>query len=107
MTYIMYVCMYSHRHSKNIDQSGKVANSVRGQPLSVRVRAREFGLARRVRPFRPASALLILHTQAESGAYLRDSSRFPRRRPFINLNRHMTRNSGGIPKHQIQLEYGE
>ena len=29
-----------------------------------------------------------LHTQAESGAYLRDSSRFPRRRPFIYLNRH-------------------
>ena len=24
-----------------------------------------------------------LHTQAESGAYLRDSSRFPRRRPFM------------------------
>ena len=29
-----------------------------------------------------------VHTQAESGAYLRDSSRFPRRRPFIYLNRH-------------------
>ena len=29
-----------------------------------------------------------LHTQAESGAYLRDSSRFPRRRPFIYLSRH-------------------
>ena len=29
-----------------------------------------------------------LHTQAESGAYLRDSSRFPRRCPFIYLNRH-------------------
>ena len=29
-----------------------------------------------------------LHTQAESGAYLRDSSRVPRRRPFIILNRH-------------------
>ena len=28
-----------------------------------------------------------LHTQAESGAYLRDSSRVPRRRPFIYLNR--------------------
>ena len=28
------------------------------------------------------------HTQAESGAYLRDSSRLPRRRPFIYLNRH-------------------
>ena len=30
-----------------------------------------------------------LHTQAESGAYSRDSCRFPRRRPFIYLNRHM------------------
>ena len=29
-----------------------------------------------------------LHTQTECGAYLRDSSRFPRRRPFIYLNRH-------------------
>ena len=29
-----------------------------------------------------------LHTQTESGAYSRDSSRFPRRRPFIYLNRH-------------------
>ena len=29
-----------------------------------------------------------LHTQAESGAYSRDSSRVPRWRPFIYLNRH-------------------
>ena len=29
-----------------------------------------------------------LHTQAESGAYLRAFSRDPRRRPFIHLNRH-------------------
>ena len=29
-----------------------------------------------------------LHTQAESGAYLRDFSRLPRRRPLIYLNRH-------------------
>ena len=29
-----------------------------------------------------------LRTQAESGAYLWDSSRVPRRRPFIYLNRH-------------------
>ena len=29
-----------------------------------------------------------LHTQAGSGAYLRDFSRFPRRRPLIYLNRH-------------------
>ena len=33
-------------------------------------------------------SLLILHTQAESGAYSRDSSRVPRRRPFIYSNRH-------------------
>ena len=33
-------------------------------------------------------SLLMLHTPAESGTYLRDSSRFPRRRPFIYLNRH-------------------
>ena len=26
-----------------------------------------------------------LHTQAESGVYLRDSSRVPRRRPFVHL----------------------
>ena len=31
-----------------------------------------------------------LHTQTEFGAYLRDSSRVPRRRPFIYLNRHMS-----------------
>ena len=29
-----------------------------------------------------------LHAQAESGAYFRDSSRVPLRRPFIFLNRH-------------------
>ena len=35
-------------------------------------------------------SLLIIHTQAESGAYSRDYSRFPRRRPFIFQNRHTT-----------------
>ena len=30
-----------------------------------------------------------LHIQAESGAYLRDFSRVPRRHPFIYLNRNM------------------
>ena len=33
-------------------------------------------------------SLLILHTQAGSAAYSRDSSRFPRRRPFIYFHRH-------------------
>ena len=32
--------------------------------------------------------LLNLHAQAESGVYSRDSSRFPRRRPFIYVNHH-------------------
>ena len=58
-------------------------------------RALEFSLS----PFAPESLVsrdgfgspgprqpVHLHTQAESGAYLRNSSRFPRRRPFIYLN---------------------
>ena len=70
-----------------MDQPGNVANPARGQLnrentyFPVRVRASEFSLARRVRQPRPASACSS-HTQAESGAYLRDSSRVPRRRPF-------------------------
>ena len=36
----------------------------------------------------PVPRQFLLHTQAESGAYSRDSSRFSRRRPFIYLNRH-------------------
>ena len=65
-----------------MDQPGKVANPARGQlnrekniPLSPCVRD---GFSRPV-PRQPAH----LHTQAESGAYLRDSSRVPRRRPFM------------------------
>ena len=53
----MYVCMYvwSITYSKGKDQPGKVANPDRGQLsrenkyFPVRVRAGEFGLARRVR----------------------------------------------------------
>ena len=69
-------------------QPGKVANPARGQlnrensiPLSPcvpeNVVSRD-GFSRPV-PRQPAH----LHTQAESGAYLRDSSRVPRRRPFM------------------------
>ena len=36
----------------------------------------------------PRQSAHRLHTQAESGSYLRGSSRFPRRRPFIYLNHH-------------------
>ena len=71
-----------------MDQPGKVANPARGQlnretniPLSPCVPENlvsRDGFSRPV-PRQPAH----LHTQAESGAYLRDSSRVPRRRPFI------------------------
>ena len=67
-----------------MDQPGKVANPARGQlnrensiPLSPCVPR---GFSRPV-PRQPAH----LHPQAESGAYLRDSSRVPRRRPFIYI----------------------
>ena len=71
-----------------MDQPGKVANPARGQlnrenniPLSPCVPENlvsRYGFGSPV-PRQPAH----LHNQAESGAYLRDSSRVPRRRPFI------------------------
>ena len=71
-----------------MDQPGKVANPARDQlnrensiPLSPCVPENlvsRDGFSRPV-PRQPAH----LHTQAESGAYLRDSSRVPRRCPFM------------------------
>ena len=71
-----------------MDRPGKVANPARGQlkgkmniPLSPyvpEILVSRDGFSRPV-PRQPAH----LHTQAESGAYLRDSSRVPRRRPLI------------------------
>ena len=71
-----------------MDQPGKVANPARGQlnrknsiPLSPCVPENlvsRDGFSR-PGPRQPAH----LHPQAESGAYLRDSSRVPRRRPFM------------------------
>ena len=71
-----------------MDQPGKVANPARGQlnrehniPLSPCVPENlvsRDGFSRPV-PRQPAHS----HTQAESGAYLRDSSRVSRRRPFM------------------------
>ena len=87
--------MYSHTHiqQRSQDQPGKVASPARGQlnrenNISLSAFAPENLVSRdgfgRPVPHQPAH----LHTQAESGAYLRDSSRVPRRRPFIYLNRH-------------------
>ena len=72
-----------------MDQPGKVANPARGQlnrenniPLS---RCAPENLVSRDEFSRPVPRQPAhLHTQAESGAYLRDSSRvLPRRRPFM------------------------
>ena len=65
----MYVFMVTHI----VDQPGKVANPARGllnrkiDFSPVRVRATEFGLARRVRQSRAASACSLSNTLAESG----------------------------------------
>ena len=77
-------------YSKSMDQPCKVANPVRGVvvrrpgkmniPLSPYVPENlvsRDGFSRPV-PRQPAH----LHTKAESGAYLRNSSRVPRQRPF-------------------------
>ena len=76
-----------------MDQPGKVANPARGQLnreneyspvvpvcMCLRIWSRETGSTVPSR-----ITLLILDTQAESGAYLRNSSRVPRRRPFIYI----------------------
>ena len=85
--------MYGHHIQQSMDQPGKVANPARGQlnrenniPLSQCVPENlvsRDGFSRPV-PRQPAH----LHTQAESGAYLRDSSRVPRRRPYETAIRH-------------------
>ena len=75
-------------YSKSMDQPGKVANPGRVQlnmeneyslsPYVPEDLVSRDGFSRPV-PRQPAH----IHTQAESGAYSRDSSRFPRRYPFI------------------------
>ena len=82
--------MYGHTCSKSsMDQPGKVANPARGQLNREKKKilsaftpenlVSRDGFGSPV-PRQPAH----LHAQAESGAYLRDSSRVPRRRPFIH-----------------------
>ena len=82
--------MYGHTYSKNMDQPGKVANPARGQltrklNISLSAFAPENLVSRdgfgSPVPRQPAH----LHTYAESGVYLRDSSRVPLRRSFIHL----------------------
>ena len=70
-----------------MDQPGTVGNPARGplnrenESISLSPFARENLETGSVVMLRVS--LLILHIQAKSGAYSRDSFRFPRRRPFI------------------------
>ena len=83
--------MYFHTYSKSMNQPGMAANSARGQRNrgKLQISLSAFALENLVSrdgfgspvPRQPAH----LHTQAESGACLRDSSRVSRRRPFIYL----------------------
>ena len=85
--------MYSHACSKNMDQPAEVANPARGQlkretknsmsPFAPENLVSRDGFRDPV-PCKPAHR----HTQAESDAYLRDSSRVPWSHPFIYLNRY-------------------
>ena len=94
MSYCMYV--WSHTSSKSMDQPDKVANPARCQlnrgkmifslsPLAPESLASRDGFGSPV-PRQYAH----LHTQAESGAYIRDSSRVPRRHRSFYLVRHTT-----------------
>ena len=95
--------MYDHHILQSMDQPGKVANPARGQlnreiniplpPCVPENSALRDGFSRPV-PRQPAHHL---HTQAESGANLRDSSRVPRRRPFIYVKTAM--------RHRISREF--
>ena len=84
----LYVCMYGHHIQQSMDQPGKVVNPARCQlnrennaPLSPCVPENLVSRDVFSRPVPRQPAHLL--TQAESGAHLRDSSRVPRRRPFM------------------------
>ena len=82
--------MHGNTYSKSMDKPGKAASPARGQlNRKMKISLSAFvpenlvsrdGFGSPV-PRQPAH----LHTQAESGAYLWDSSQVPWRRPFIHI----------------------
>ena len=98
-------------YSKSKDQPGKVANPARGQlnkkmnislsPFVPGNLVSRDGFGSPV-PRQPAH----LHTQAQSGAYLRYSSRFLRRRPFICLNCHTPAGQSRVDRVTPLRSYG-
>ena len=85
-TVYVYVCMYGHTYSKSMDQPGKVANPARGQ---LNKENEYFNIS--LSPFAPenlvsrdgfGSPVPRQHAHLDTQP---DSSRVPRRRPFIYL----------------------
>ena len=89
--------MYGHHLWQSIFQPGKVANPANNINITIDINSSQLNGEKkspcprsrlRIWPRETGSAvpsrvsLLILHFQAESGAYSRDSSGFPRRRPL-------------------------
>ena len=82
--------MVTHTYSKSMDQPGKVDNPERRGQLNKKLfpcpRSRPRIWSRETGSAAPSRVSLSNSSQAESsGAYLRDSSRVPRRRPCIYL----------------------
>ena len=93
------VCMYVNTYSKSlwINRVRFTWSAEQGKNISLSAFAHENLVSpdgfRSPVPRQPAH----LHMQAESGAYLRDSSRVPRRRPFIYLKTPM--------RHRVSPKY--
>ena len=106
-------CMYGHTYSKSMDQPGDVANPARGQlnreiSFSLSAFAPENLVSRDGFGSPVPRQFAHLHTQAESGAYLRDSSRVPRRRLYKNVNiRVGTGNQKLTPYYRYLLNFFE
>ena len=87
--------MYGHHIQQDQGSTGQGCKSCPRSPEQGKLifpcpRSRLRTWSRETGPAVPsrASLLISIHTQAESGAHLRDSSRFPRQCQFIYLNRH-------------------
>ena len=95
---VLEVCMYGHTYSKSMDQLKSPARGQLNKKNEYRISLSAFvpenfvsrdGFGSLV-PRQPAH----LHTQAGSGAYLRDSSRVSRRRAFIHRSLPRVRRHG-------------
>ena len=80
--------MYDQHFQQSMDQPGMVANPARGQLnrgksfLSCPRSLLRFFFRETESAVPSSVSLFILHTQAESGTYSKDSSSIPRRRPY-------------------------